>query len=123
MAGWDGWLPQMLYPRLYLMRELLSENGSLIVHLDWHAVHYVKVILDDIFGSENFRNEIAWCYGGGGAAKRTYPRKHDLLFMVYQKRVIGPLTGSFVLIPRGPWREDSLPLKGINMCSGKKGLD
>ena len=77
-GGMVGYL-KMLYPRLYLMRELLSENGSLIVHLDWHAVHYVKVILDDIFGSENFRNEIAWCYGGGGAAKRTYPRKHDLL--------------------------------------------
>lgn len=77
-GGMVGYL-KMLYPRLYLMRELLSEKGSLIVHLDWHAVHYVKVILDDIFGGENFRNEIAWCYGGGGAAKRTYPKKHDLL--------------------------------------------
>lgn len=77
-GGMAGYL-RMLYPRLYLMRELLSEKGSLIVHLDWHAVHYVKVLLDDIFGSENFRNEIAWCYGGGGAAKRTYPKKHDLL--------------------------------------------
>ncbi|HHV35342.1 MAG TPA: site-specific DNA-methyltransferase [Syntrophomonadaceae bacterium] len=76
--GMAGYL-RMLYPRLLLMRELLSEKGSLIVHLDWHAAHYVKVLLDDIYGRENFRNEIAWCYGGGGAPKNTYPKKHDLL--------------------------------------------
>lgn len=76
--GLAGYL-QMLCPRLFLMRELLSESGSLIVHLDWHAVHYVKVLLDEIFGQENFRNEIAWCYGGGGAPRSTYPKKHDLL--------------------------------------------
>ncbi|WP_158502665.1 DNA methyltransferase [Thermacetogenium phaeum] len=76
--GLAGYL-RMLCPRLFLMRELLSENGSLIIHLDWHAVHYVKVMLDEIFGQENFRNEIAWCYGGGGAPRRTYPKKHDLI--------------------------------------------
>lgn len=76
--GLAGYL-RMLYPRLFLMRELLGESGSLIVHLDWHAVHYVKILLDEIFGPENFRNEIAWCYGGGGAPQRTYPKKHDLL--------------------------------------------
>ena len=79
---WDdglcGYL-RMLSPRLYLIKALLSERGSLIVHMDWHAVHYVKVLLDEIFGCKSFRNEIAWCYGGGGAAKRTYPRKHDQL--------------------------------------------
>jgi DNA modification methylase len=80
--SWRGGLAsylRMLYPRLFLMRELLSENGSLFIHLDWHAVHYVKVLLDELFGPENFRNEIAWCYGGGGAPRKTYPRKHDLL--------------------------------------------
>lgn len=76
--GMVGYL-RMLYPRLFLMKELLSEKGSLIVHLDWHAVHYVKVMLDDIYGQENFRNQIAWCYGGGGAPRKTYPKKHDLL--------------------------------------------
>ncbi|MDD4260654.1 MAG: site-specific DNA-methyltransferase [Syntrophaceticus schinkii] len=76
--GMAGYLC-MLYPRLFLMRELLSESGSIIVHLDWHAVHYVKVLMDDIYGRENFRNQIAWCYGGGGAPRKTYPKKHDLL--------------------------------------------
>ncbi len=49
---------QMMIPRLILMRELLSEQGSIYVHIDWHVGHYVKVIMDDIFGKENFRNEI-----------------------------------------------------------------
>ncbi|MCL4511784.1 MAG: site-specific DNA-methyltransferase [Bacteroidetes bacterium] len=49
---------QMIYPRLVLMRELLSDQGSIYVHLDWHVSHYVKVILDEVFGKENFRNEI-----------------------------------------------------------------
>ncbi len=49
---------RMIYPRLALMRELLSERGSIYVHIDWHVGHYVKVLMDEIFGKENFRNEI-----------------------------------------------------------------
>ncbi len=50
----------MIVPRLILMRELLSETGSIYVHLDWHVGHYVKVVMDEIFGKENFRNDISW---------------------------------------------------------------
>ncbi len=71
---------RMITPRLILMRELLSDTGSIYLHLDWHVGHYVKLIMDDIFGKGNFRNEIAWCYGGGGAPKDYFPRKHDMLF-------------------------------------------
>ena len=53
---------RMIYPRIALMRELLSERGSIYVHLDWHIGHYVKILMDKIFGKENFRNEIIWCY-------------------------------------------------------------
>lgn len=56
-GGTDSYL-DMLYPRLQLMKRLLAEDGSIYVHLDWHVGHYVKVILDEIFGKENFRNEI-----------------------------------------------------------------
>jgi len=45
-----------MYERLVLMRELLAEDGSIYVHLDWHVGHYVKVMMDEIFGYENFRN-------------------------------------------------------------------
>lgn len=57
--GLDSYL-QMMYDRLVLMRDLLAEDGSIYVHLDWHVAHYVKLILDEIFGKENFRNEIVW---------------------------------------------------------------
>jgi adenine specific DNA methylase Mod len=51
---------RMMVPRLVLMRELLSEQGSIYVHLDWHVGHYFKVIMDEIFGKENFLNEVIW---------------------------------------------------------------
>ncbi len=71
---------KMIYPRLVLMRELLSEKGSIYVHIDWHVGHYVKILLDDIFGKENFVNEIVWSYSTGGIGKNTYAKKHDSLF-------------------------------------------
>lgn len=58
---WKGRISEyleMIYPRLCAMHRLLSKSGSIFVHLDWHVVHYVKVIMDEIFGHENFRNEI-----------------------------------------------------------------
>ena len=48
----------MIYPRLEVIQKLISDRGSIFVHLDWHLSHYVKVIMDEIFGYENFRNEI-----------------------------------------------------------------
>jgi len=50
----------MITPRLILMRELLGDTGSIYVHLDWHVGHYVKLVLDEVFGKDNFINEIAW---------------------------------------------------------------
>lgn len=72
---------RMIYPRLALMRELLSEKGSIYVHIDWHVGHYVKVLLDEIFGKENFVNEIVWSYKDpSGTVKDRYKRKHDVIF-------------------------------------------
>lgn len=72
---------EMLYPRLVLMRELLAENGSIYVHIDWHVGAYVKVIMDDIFDKDNFRNEIIWHYPGGlKAIPHYFPRKHDCIY-------------------------------------------
>jgi len=55
--GFDSYL-RMMYDRLVLMKELLADNGSIYVHLDWHLGHYVKLLMDEIFGYDNFRNEI-----------------------------------------------------------------
>jgi len=57
--GLDSYL-QMMYDRLVLMRELLADNGSIYVHLDWHVGHYVKILLDEVFGGDKFNNEIVW---------------------------------------------------------------
>ena len=77
---------KMMYPRLLLMRELLSEKGSIYVHIDWHVGHYVKILMDDIFGKSNFRNEIIWGYDIGGRGETEFARKHDTLFS-YAKNV------------------------------------
>ena len=71
---------EYMYPRLLLMRELLSERGSIYVHIDWHVGHYMKIILDDIFGKENFRNEIVWYYPGREKGSKTkFQSKHDVI--------------------------------------------
>ncbi len=68
-----------IYPRLKIMKELLSERGSIFVHLDWHISHYVKILLDEIFSPDSLINEIVWCYGGGSGSKRHFHRKHDVI--------------------------------------------
>ena len=75
---------KMMYPRLYLMRELLSEQGSIYVHVDWHVGHYVKILLDEIFGKNNILNEIIWCYKSGGVGDKTFSKKHDTI-LFYKK--------------------------------------
>ena len=72
---------KMIYPRLALMRELLSEKGSIYVHIDWHVGHYVKILLDDIFGKNNLVNEIIWTYSWGIRTESRWNRKHDNIFM------------------------------------------
>ena len=70
---------KMIYPRLVLMRELLSERGSIYVHIDWHIGSYMKVILDDIFGKENFVNEIIWYYRRWNIAGSSFATNHDTI--------------------------------------------
>jgi site-specific DNA-methyltransferase (adenine-specific)/adenine-specific DNA-methyltransferase len=84
---WNGDLGaylQWLYDRLTLARELLAEDGSLYVHLSWHAVHYVKLLLDEIFGTARFQNEIVWCYREAINSRKRWNRKHDTL-LFYSK--------------------------------------
>lgn len=72
----------MITPRLILMRELLADTGSIYVHLDWHVGHYVKLILDEIFGKKNFRNEIVWHYSGWNKQLLTsFEKRHDTIFL------------------------------------------
>lgn len=77
---------KMMYPRLALMRELLSETWSIYVHIDWHVGHYVKILLDEIFGKENFRNEIIWRRWNANVnwAWNQFIRNHDVLFFYWK---------------------------------------
>ncbi|WP_264887107.1 site-specific DNA-methyltransferase [Dietzia sp. NCCP-2495] len=79
-AGGTASYLSMIVPRLVLMRELLSDRGSIFVHLDWHVGHYVKIVLDEIFGKENFINEVIWTYKFGARGKSAFGRKHDAIY-------------------------------------------
>ena len=74
----DDYLP-FLAPRLEAALHVLAPTGSLFVHLDYREVHYVKVLLDRLFGRDCFQNEIIWAYDYGGRPKRRWPAKHDTI--------------------------------------------
>ena len=82
----------MLCPRLLLMREMMSEKGSIYIHIDWHVGHYVKAIMDEIFGCENFRNEIVWKRSQNiSSIGNVYKRSHDVI-LFYSKSAETPLS-------------------------------
>ena len=86
---WDrgfGEYLEMMSVRLFFMKALLSETGSIFVHLDWHSAHYMKVIMDEIFGEDMFVNEIIWQYKSGGASSRHFGRKHDTILFYAKSR-------------------------------------
>lgn len=79
----DRWKGDVLHyvnwmePRLAQMQRVLKPTGTIFLHLDWHAVHYMKVAMDKIFGYDNLINEIIWYYRTGGVSKHYFGRKHD----------------------------------------------
>ena len=80
----DSYL-QMLYERIILFKKLLSKSGLLFIHLDWHASHYIRLILDEIFGENRFVNNIVWYYYNKySAGRNNLPRAHDNI-LVYSK--------------------------------------
>jgi adenine specific DNA methylase Mod len=77
--GLDSYL-QMIYERLVLIRELLSSMGIVYVHCDWRVNSYIRLALDEVFGKDNFRNEIIWCYTGASQAKDRFIQKHETIY-------------------------------------------
>ena len=70
-----------MYENLMAIKSVMSETASIYVHLDWHIGHYVKILLDEIFGEDNLKNEIIWCYNGPGSpGMKQFNRKHDTIF-------------------------------------------
>ncbi len=66
--------------RVMELHRVLKTTGSMYLHCDWHAGHYLKVMCDEIFGMNNFKNEIVWCYRGGGVPQNDFAKKHDTIF-------------------------------------------
>lgn len=116
--------------RLILLREILADDGSIYVHLDWKKAHYIKVVMDEVFGEENFLNDIVWNYGGRGAKHIAgqFSRNHDIILwykkgpdhifnqLTYGKRI--PKKGSgfkqddegrwFKTSPKGDYTDESM---------------
>ncbi len=69
-----------MYENLMAIKSVMSETASIYLHLDWHIGHYVKILMDEIFGEDNFKNEIIWGYRIQGVGKEFWGRKHDVLF-------------------------------------------
>jgi adenine-specific DNA-methyltransferase len=101
--GIDSYL-SMMFPRLAIMRDLLSPSGSIFVHCDWHASAQIRMLLDEIFGTACFRNEIIWYYRRWTAPSRFFQRYHDNLLW-YSKQDFGYLFHE-------QWEEPTNVLKG-----------
>ena len=78
----DSMMSYLIYMaiRVMEMQRLLKDTGIIYLHCDPTAGHYLKLLMDAVFGKANFRNEIIWCYAGGGIPKRDFPRKHDVIY-------------------------------------------
>lgn len=107
-----------MYENLMAIKSVMSETASIYVHLDWHIIHYVKILLDEIFGEDNFRNEIIWCYTAVSNVGLDFPKKHDTICRfsksdnyIFNKEDI-----------RIPYAEGSLDRANRNVI-GKGGMD
>ncbi|ACA82705.1 Site-specific DNA-methyltransferase [Leuconostoc citreum KM20] len=83
---------EWLRKRLILLREILADDGNIFVHLDWHKMHYVKVLMDEIFGEANFVNDIVWSYRTGRGGNSEFNKQHDdiLFYSKQQKHKFNP---------------------------------
>lgn len=89
-----------MYERLLAIKEVMSDTASIYVHLDWHIGHYVKVLMDEIFGEENFINEIIWSYTGPGYYEKNFVRKHDTI-LFYSKDIDYTFNPQFIPYKNG----------------------
>jgi DNA modification methylase len=118
---WEGGMPGYLIwlnARLYEMKRLLTKTGSILVHCDWHASHYIKVEMDKVFGAMNFINELIWYYSQGGKSKKHFARKHDVLLW-YGKTGNYQFNAAAVRMPFTPHKQSKT---GKNF-GGRMGID
>lgn len=100
--------------RLVVIREVLADQASIFVHLDWRKSHYIKAVMDEIFGEHNFVNEIVWCYTGPSKVVAHFPRKHDVILFY---RVGAPIFNLDDV--RIPYKEGSFTMGGQGALAAK----
>ena len=115
--GTDSYI-QMIYERLGLIKELLSDRGSVYIHCDWRVNSYINSILDEIFGKGNFINEIIWYFSQGGKGQKYFARKHNTIFL-YGKTSNPLFNEDAVRLPFTPHKQDE---SGKNY-GGRMGID
>ena len=111
------WYLYFMSVRLLEMRRILKSTGSIYYHCDQTMSHYIKIMLDCIFGEKNFRNEIVWCYSGGGIPDKDFPRKHDTIFRYIK-------TSDCVFhVERKPYKKNTQSVGKHSTLSGGKDID
>jgi len=122
---WEGGIEHFiswLKPRVQAMYEVLKPTGSFYIHCDWHANAHIRIMLDEIFGEENFRNEIIWHYDYGARSKKAFGSKHDTIFW-YSKSGEWTFNAKNILEPfeskMTEWRYTRGGQKGKPMPEGK----
>lgn len=107
-----------LQPHLESMHKVLKTTGTLYLHLDWRWVHYAKILCDEIFGYDNFLNEVIWSYNFGGRGKDRWPMKHDTI-LVYAKE-LGKHVFNWNEVDRIPYAAPELQYVGRSKEAAEK---
>ena len=102
----------MIYERLSLMKDLLADDGSIYVHCDWRVSGYLRLVIDEVFGRDSFRNEIVWHYQSGGRQEKLFSRKHDIIFL-YTKSNEWIFNADSIGVPRGEKKRNNMK-KGVD---------
>lgn len=89
---------QFMYERLTLCEKLLSDEGTIYLHCDWHKSHHLRMLMDEVFGPNNFVNEIIWCYKSPSQEKNNFKKKHDTIF-AYSKTPNKIFNTNDILVP------------------------
>lgn len=115
--GLDSYM-QWFYETSLLLKELLADDGSIYVHLDWHVCHYAKAILDEVFGYDKFKNEIVWHYRRWTAGSSSFQRMHDVIYYytkseeyTFNKTYVEPTEGQKVKHLKG-WDRNTAMIEG-----------